>query len=300
MLLHEWKYDLNNRPRLIVDADGSMQYDKAEPTENITTWHYELDSFTPCGKETDGKFYSIVSDYLGTPTHAFDEEGKKVWERQIDCYGRLRTGNNKFVPFLYPGQYVDEETGLAYNRFRYYDVESGRYLSKDPIGLAGGLSLYNFTSDNNISIDPLGLMPWGEFMNGASATISAGGNSGIYSSSTAGHAEIKGLNDFANKGLLNGNDVVISDVTGHFSNGTKPVGVCSKCRSDIFGVLSEGGAKSVSIPVTKGNVHTGSITIQSEHFGRIQAEIDRINSGPGSARTKSDASWKVLQHLDYK
>jgi uncharacterized protein RhaS with RHS repeats len=156
---------------------------------------------------------------------------------------------------------VDGETGLAYNRFRYYDVDSGRYLSQDPIGLVGGISFYNFSANINVLVDPFGLMPWGEFMNGASATISGGGNTGTYTSSTAGHAEINGLNDFANKGFLNGNDVVISDVTGHFSNGTKPVGVCSKCRSDIFGVLSEGGAKSVTIPVTKGNVQTGTIRI---------------------------------------
>ncbi len=75
----------------------------------------------------------------------------------MDCYGRVRTGNNKFVPYLYPGQYVDEETGLAYNRFRYYDVESGRYLSQDPIGLKGGLRLYGFVYDSNIEVDILGL-----------------------------------------------------------------------------------------------------------------------------------------------
>ena len=138
-------------------------------------------------------------------------------------------------------------------------------------------------------------MPWEEFMNGASATISAGSNSGTYHSSTAGHAEINGLNDFANKGWLNGQDVIISDVTGHFNNGTKPVGVCSKCRSDIFGILSESGAKSVTIPVTKGNITVDEIKISSENFGRIQAEIDIINRGGGNSRSKSDAAWKVLK-----
>ncbi len=180
VLLHEWQYDLKRRPQLVVATDGTMQYDKAEPTENITTWHYEPNSFTPCAKETDGKFYSIVSDYLGTPTHAFDEEGKKVWERQLDCYGRIRIGNNKFVPFLYPGQYVDEETGLAYNRFRYYDVESGRYLSKDPIGLAGNNpNFYAYISDNNLLIDPLGLDPiggWNEFLKATRGSFNKASN----------------------------------------------------------------------------------------------------------------------------
>jgi RHS repeat-associated protein len=69
----------------------------------------------------------------------------------------VRSGDNKFVPFLNPGQYVDGETGLAYNRFRYYDVESGRYISQDPIGLAGGMALYGYVVDTNSWVDELGL-----------------------------------------------------------------------------------------------------------------------------------------------
>jgi RHS family protein len=40
-------------------------------------------------------------------------------------------------PFRYQGQYEDSETGLYYNRFRYYDPSTGAYISQDPIGLAG-------------------------------------------------------------------------------------------------------------------------------------------------------------------
>jgi hypothetical protein len=54
-----------------------MQYDKVEEIANLVIWYYEVNSFTPYAKEEDGKFYSIVSDYLGTPTHAFDEMEKK-------------------------------------------------------------------------------------------------------------------------------------------------------------------------------------------------------------------------------
>ena len=43
-----------------------------------------------------------------------------------------------FIPFRYQGQYEDIETGLYYNRFRYYSPESGTYISQDPIRLAGG------------------------------------------------------------------------------------------------------------------------------------------------------------------
>ena len=88
----------------------------------------------------------IVSDYLGTPLQAFDNNGNKVWEQELDIFGRKRTGNNKssFIPFKYQGQYEDVETGLYYNRFRYYDSCTGNYISQDPIGLSGGDNLYSY------------------------------------------------------------------------------------------------------------------------------------------------------------
>ena len=95
---------------------------------------------------------------MGIPTHAYDHNGSLVWERELDVYGSLRKGDNEFVPFLYQGQYVDAETGLAYNRFRYYDNEAGNYISQDPIGLAGNNpTLYGYVSDCNKSYDILGL-----------------------------------------------------------------------------------------------------------------------------------------------
>ena len=63
-----------------------------------------------------------------------------------------------FIPFLYQGQYYDEEIGLAYNRFRYYSPESGTYISQDPIGLAGGNpTLYGYVKDSNWWVDIFGL-----------------------------------------------------------------------------------------------------------------------------------------------
>ena len=62
-----------------------------------------------------------------------------------------------FIPFRYQGQYEDIETGLYYNRFRYYSPESGTYISQDPIRLAGGLAFYGYVMDCNGWIDPWGL-----------------------------------------------------------------------------------------------------------------------------------------------
>ena len=60
-------------------------------------------------------------------------------------------------PFRYQGQYEDSETGLYYNRFRYYSPDEGMYISQDPIGLQGGMQLYAYVHDVNSWVDPLGL-----------------------------------------------------------------------------------------------------------------------------------------------
>ncbi|MCD9620611.1 RHS repeat domain-containing protein [Tenacibaculum maritimum] len=96
---------------------------------------------------------------MGTPTQMYDEEGEQVWERSLDLNGKVINGSNAPCPFLYQGQYYDKEIELAYNRFRYYDPDDGRYISKDPIGLLSGeYGFYNYVDDTNGWIDPLGLV----------------------------------------------------------------------------------------------------------------------------------------------
>jgi RHS repeat-associated protein len=163
VLLHEWKYEGGYPPLKIIDEEGIKE--TKEPIENVVTWLYEEGSFIPCTKIEEEKRYSIVADYLGTPTHAYNETGSLVWERELDCYGAVRKekGEKGLVPQLYQGQYVDSETGLAYNRFRYYDVDSGGYISQDPIGLEGGiLNIYNYVKDTNSWTDIFGLLGEGD------------------------------------------------------------------------------------------------------------------------------------------
>ena len=132
----------------------------ASESPEITSWVYEPGTFAPAAKiGADGKRYSVVSDYLGTPTEMYDEAGALAWQAQLDIFGvaRASVGAKGDCPFRWPGQYEDEETGLYWNRFRYYDPERGGYLSKDPIGLRGGLEPYGYVWDPLGETDVFGL-----------------------------------------------------------------------------------------------------------------------------------------------
>ena len=161
VVLHEWDVDEAGKPKIVTDATGREEYNGTEKPENLVTWVYDGTSFTPVAKVANGERYTIVQDYLGTPTQAYDSRGELVWEMLLDMYGKVTEchGDSSIVPFRYQGQYEDSETGLYYNRFRYYDCNTGSYISQDPIGLAGNNpTLYGYVYDNNTEIDPLGLM----------------------------------------------------------------------------------------------------------------------------------------------
>jgi RHS repeat-associated protein len=79
----------------------------------------------------------IVTDCPGAPAQMYDEKGQVVWETHLDIYGKVRTFAGCSLsdcPFRYQGQYEDSETGLYYNRFRYYSPEEGM-MEKDTLVL---------------------------------------------------------------------------------------------------------------------------------------------------------------------
>ncbi|WP_394834567.1 DUF6531 domain-containing protein [Pendulispora rubella] len=166
-----FQYDaLQRRVAKILDGQSMhWMWDREVPIHEVkrhgetierTTWLFEPETFKPIGKVApDGKKYSIVTDFVGTPSEMFDEGGELAWKAQLDIYGvaRIEQGVVDDCPWRWPGQYEDVETGLYYNRFRYYDPERGDYISQDPIALTGGPRPYGYASDPLIWIDPLGL-----------------------------------------------------------------------------------------------------------------------------------------------
>ncbi len=110
------------------------------------------------------------NDHLGTPQKITSENGTVVWQARQDSFGQMDVVVEDIVNNLrFPGQYFDSETGLHYNWHRSYDPEIGRYITADPIGLAGGMNLYAYVLNNPINFED----PTGEFINFGAAGVGA-------------------------------------------------------------------------------------------------------------------------------
>jgi RHS repeat-associated protein len=140
---------------------------------------------TPATSPKSTAIYAIHTDHLGTPQAITDDKQTVVWRADYATFGKAtvqarvvdgssRTAKTSFgiistanaatttaKPFefnlRFAGQYEDTESGYHYNWHRYYDPSTGRYLTPDPIGLAGGLNGYGYAGQ-----DPMGAVdPWG-------------------------------------------------------------------------------------------------------------------------------------------
>ena len=100
----------------------------------------------------------LHTDHLGTPRVGSNSSGASVWDWTSDAFGNGAPTGTATVNLRFAGQYWDDETDLHYNWNRYYDPETGRYISSDPIGLAGGLNTYGYVGANPVMYtDPEGL-----------------------------------------------------------------------------------------------------------------------------------------------
>lgn len=100
----------------------------------------------------------VLPNNIGAVSELVDASGSLQWRRDDDVLGP-NPAHCEELDFGFPGQYFDAESGLFYNHFRYYDVELGRYLAPDPIGLFGGFNEYAYVPSVFEWIDYLGLAP---------------------------------------------------------------------------------------------------------------------------------------------
>ncbi len=148
-----------------------------EQRDNATrrTWSYDpaspwapLAAIEQAGNAPQADIYWLHTDLNSAPLEVTDADGNLRWSGQYDTFGELRgqtpgsdglrTSAAYAQPLRFAGQYQDNESGLHYNLFRYYEPEVGRFTTQDPIGLAGGWNLYQYAPNPYTCVDPLGLM----------------------------------------------------------------------------------------------------------------------------------------------
>ncbi len=113
---------------------------------------------TGAGAESSAPWVYYFADIKGLPEKLIDGSGKVLAKYEHTAFGKatLAPGSSASTPFRAPGQQEDAETGLFYNRYRYYDPDLGRFISPDPIGLEGGLNTYAYGPNPIAWIDPMG------------------------------------------------------------------------------------------------------------------------------------------------
>ncbi|MFJ2685220.1 RHS repeat-associated core domain-containing protein [Pseudomonas sp. NPDC087342] len=156
-------------------------------------------------------------DHLGTPQELTDSQGNMAWTAQYRAWGTVTEQRSDWAqrhavanPIRFQGQYHDHETGLHYNRFRYYDPSVGRYISKDPAGLQGGLNLFRYCPNPTNWVDPFGLIPLYRGMK-----MDAEGNPVVYSGETKdGNNAANSLGIRSNEAAMS-TDSVIDNIQPH-------------------------------------------------------------------------------------
>ena len=146
---------------------GELIGDLAEPGSNTQStareWVYYPETFEPLamlgGRREPNVILYYHNDPNGCPLRLFDLSGRTVWAARYGAWGRAIAleGDLRDNPLRLLGQYDDPESNLHYNRFRYYDPETGNFLSPDPLGLRAGNNLYRYAPNVWTWIDPLGL-----------------------------------------------------------------------------------------------------------------------------------------------
>ena len=137
-----------------------------EPETNDEGWYGNNKPVIKTGVQ----LYHYHNDHLGTPNELTDQQGEVVWYADYEAWGNTATVEWKaqridnivvseahLQPIRFQGQHFDEETGLHYNRFRYFDPDMGMFTTRDPIGLLGGNNVFQYAPDPTGWIDPFGL-----------------------------------------------------------------------------------------------------------------------------------------------
>lgn len=179
-LLATYYYDYQGRrSRKVVEGSGSLTYRTTIYIHDL--YDHLIGEFNGAGNprrtyvwrddipvaiiDPGDRVLYLETDHLNTPIAARNQAGTVIWKWESDAFGATLPnqdpdgdGMPTTINLRFPGQYYDKESGLHYNHHRYYDPKLGRYVSSDPIGVAGGRNTYGYANQNPLSnIDPDGL-----------------------------------------------------------------------------------------------------------------------------------------------
>ena len=158
---------------VLVHEIRTAAQQRGDPVVEERTYLFEDGRFVPVAHSTvrradsapgtgeaPAKWFHYVNDPVGEPARLIGEDGGVACVYKRGAWGALiaNEGATADTPIRLQGQYLDEETGLAYNRFRYFDPEVGGFVSYDPLGLAAGTNSYAFAPNTYSWTDPLGLI----------------------------------------------------------------------------------------------------------------------------------------------
>ncbi|EOV0591642.1 RHS repeat-associated core domain-containing protein, partial [Cronobacter sakazakii] len=163
-----WRYGEKDPETIRFDWQGLQlagEQSDREP-DHYVQYVYTEGSYEPLARVDsifdDCEIYWYHTELNGLPERVTDADGQTVWRGQFSTWGE--TERELSVPqwqvpqnLRFQGQYLDRESGLHYNLFRYYDPVAGRYTQMDPIGLAGGMNTYSYVGDPLVWVDPWGL-----------------------------------------------------------------------------------------------------------------------------------------------
>ncbi|WP_028490492.1 RHS repeat-associated core domain-containing protein [Thiothrix lacustris] len=159
-----YHYDLHGRLLMETSSTGVIlaTYIYDEAGVPLAILQAANSTYNPTAQE---QVIYLHTDHLGTPRMATDSNRRIVWKWESDAFGATPAqqdpdADNKqtVVNLRFPGQYYDVESGLHQNWHRTYDPSLGRYISSDPIGLAGGVNTFGYVGQSPLHLrDSTGL-----------------------------------------------------------------------------------------------------------------------------------------------
>jgi RHS repeat-associated protein len=156
--------ELSSVTRYVWDRDvivHEITRDAAGALLRERTYVFEDDPFVPlahrdAGSGRGARWLHYANDPAGAPDRLLSPDGAVAVTIERGAFGSSGAAGDAGTALRFQGQIEDEETGLFYNRLRYYDPEAARYIAKDPLGPIGGLNEYAYVGDPTGEIDPLG------------------------------------------------------------------------------------------------------------------------------------------------